>query len=232
MNTCFVDCRISEFELNNLYKENLNIIQIPKSPHLYDSICAHPDIQVNITSNSNIILASNSLLDISKLPSEINIKYSKNKLVEKYPNNIFLNAITLKEYFIHNLKYTDEILLSSVQNKELINIKQGYSKCSCCIVSDSALITSDIGIYNSLKPYNIDLLLVPSGDIILPGLSYGFIGGSSGLIAKDKLAFFGNLKNHSYEQEIKNFLFKHNVEPIYLSDSKLIDRGSILTLFD
>ena len=232
MNTCFVDCRISEVELHNLYKENLNIIQIPKSPHLYDSICAHPDIQVNITSSSSIILASNSYLDTSKISSNIDIKYSKNKLEEKYPKNIFLNAVNLKDYFIHNLKYTDEVLLSSVQNKELINIKQGYSKCSCCIISDSALITSDIGIYNSLKPYNIDTLLVPAGDIKLPGLSYGFIGGCSGLIAEDKLAFFGNLKNHNYEKEVKDFLFKHNVEPIYLCDSKLIDRGSILTLLD
>ncbi|MGL4655624.1 MAG: DUF6873 family GME fold protein [Sarcina sp.] len=232
MNTCFVDCRINDTELNNLYKENLNIIQIPKSPHLYDSICAHPDIQVNITSNSNIILASNSTLDISKIPNEISINFSKKKLEEKYPNNIFLNALNLKDYFIHNLKYTDEVLLSSIQNKELINIKQGYSKCSCAVISDNALITSDVGIYNSLKPYNIDVLLVPAGDILLPGLSYGFIGGSCGLIAKDKLAFFGSLKNHSYGKEVKEFLFKHSVEPIYLSSSKLIDRGSILTLID
>ncbi|WP_297519213.1 DUF6873 family GME fold protein [uncultured Clostridium sp.] len=231
MNTCFVDYRISDLELSNLYKENLNIIQIPKSPHLYDSINGHPDIQVNITSNSSIILASNSNLEISNIAlKNISITYSKNKLVEKYPNNIFLNAVNLENYFIHNLKYTDEILLSKVQEKELINIKQGYSKCSCCIVSDNALITSDAGIYNSLKPYNIDVLFIPAGDISLPGLSYGFIGGSCGLISKDKLAFFGNLKNHSYEKEVKEFLFKHSVKPIYLCDTPLIDRGSILTL--
>ncbi|MGL5066689.1 MAG: DUF6873 family GME fold protein [Sarcina sp.] len=231
MNTCFIDCRISDIELNNLYKENLNIIQIPNSPYLYDSINAHPDIQVNITSNSSIILAKNSSLDTASLSAlNISVTHSKNELEKKYPKNIFLNAINLPNYFIHNLKYTDEKLLSLVQDKELINIKQGYSKCSCCIVSDNALITSDIGIYNSLKPYDIDLLLIPTGDITLPGLSYGFIGGSCGLISKNKLAFLGNLKNHTYEKEVKDFLFKHNVEPIFLSDSKLIDRGSILTL--
>lgn len=228
MNTCFVDCRITEKELSKLHKENLNIVQIPKSPHLYDAICAHPDIQVNITSNSSIILAKNSLLD--KDIDGIFIEHSKNNLCEKYPNNIFLNAINLKDYFIHNLKYTDEILLRKNKSKTLIDIKQGYSKCSCAVVSDRALITSDIGIYNSLKPYPIDVLLIPSGDICLPGLSYGFIGGSCGLISKDKMAFFGNLSNHAYGNDIKQFLSKHNVEPIYLSENKLLDRGSILTL--
>ncbi|MGL4990731.1 MAG: DUF6873 family GME fold protein [Sarcina sp.] len=230
MNTCFIDCRITEKEFSILNKENLNIIKIPKSPYLYDSICAHPDIQVNISSNNEIVVAKNSLLDL-KLLKNFQTCYSDKDLEDKYPKNIFLNAISLEKYFIHNLKYTDSILLEKNKNKEFINIKQGYSKCSCAIVNDNAIITSDLGIYNTLAKYPIDLLLIPSGDIVLSSLPYGFIGGSCGLISKDKMAFFGNLSNHLYGKDIKNFLFKHNVEPIYLSDSKLIDRGSILTVF-
>lgn len=228
MNTCFVDCRITQEELSRLHKENLNIIQIPKSPHLYDSICAHPDIQVNISSKNEIIIAKNSLLDTSLL-NKLNFQYSQNELFDKYPKNIFLNAVSLKDYFIHNLKHTDQVLLEKNKHKHLINIKQGYSKCSCAIVNDNALITSDIGIYNSLKEYPIDVLLIPSGDIILDGLPYGFIGGTCGLISDDKMVFFGNLSHHSYGDEIKAFLSKHDVEPIYLSENRLIDRGSILT---
>lgn len=230
MNTCFVDCRITEKEFNILNKENLNIIKIPKSPYLYDSICAHPDIQVNISSNNEIVIAKNSLLNINLLKN-FKTYYSNKNLENKYPKNIFLNAINLEKYFIHNLKYTDSVLLEQNKTKELINIKQGYSKCSCAIVNDNALITSDLGIYNTLSKYPIDLLLIPSGDITLKSLPYGFIGGSCGLIAEDKMAFFGNLSKHSYGEDIKNFLFKHNVKPIYLSESKLIDRGSLLTIF-
>lgn len=231
MNTCFVDSRISEKELNTLYRKNLNIILTPKSPQLYSSISAHPDIQVNIISNSKIIIAKDSKLSLScnSLP-EISIITSKKLLAPKYPDNIFLNGVNLKDFFIHNLKHTDENLLSEIQNKNLINIKQGYSKCSVAIVSDKALITSDIGIYNTLKPYPIDVLLIPSGDITLPDLPFGFIGGACGLISNDTLAFFGDLKYHSYKDDIENFLLKHNVKPLYLSDSKLIDRGSILTI--
>ncbi|MFR5264140.1 DUF6873 family GME fold protein [Clostridium sp.] len=232
MNISFVDYRLTEKQMHLLSNEGLNIIKIPKSNNLYDAISGHPDIQLNIINSKKIILAKNSNLSLEILNKHhIEFEYSSKELEEKYPKNIFLNAVNLKNFFIHNLKFTDKNLLKHVSDKELINIKQGYSKCSIAIVNNNALITSDLGIYNALKKYPIDVLLIPAGDIVLPGLSYGFIGGTCGLISEDKMAFFGNLKNHSYGNDIKNFLFKHNVEPIYLDEGKLIDRGSILTLF-
>lgn len=232
MNISFVDYRLTEKQMHLLLNEGLNIIKIPKSNNLYDAISGHPDIQLNIINSKKIILAKNSNLSLEILNKHhIEFEYSSKELEEKYPKNIFLNAVNLKNFFIHNLKFTDKNLLKHVSDKELINIKQGYSKCSIAIVNNNALITSDLGIYNALKKYPIDVLLIPAGDIVLPGLSYGFIGGTCGLISEDKMAFLGNLKNHSYGNDIKNFLFKHNVEPIYLDEGKLIDRGSILTLF-
>lgn len=232
MNISFVDYRLTEKQMHLLLNEGLDIIKIPKSNNLYDAISGHPDIQLNIINSKKIILAKNSNLSLEILNKHhIEFEYSSKELEEKYPKNIFLNAVNLKNFFIHNLKFTDKNLLKHVSDKELINIKQGYSKCSIAIVNNNALITSDLGIYNALKKYPIDVLLIPAGDIVLPGLSYGFIGGTCGLISEDKMAFLGNLKNHSYGNDIKNFLFKHNVEPIYLDEGKLIDRGSILTLF-
>ena len=203
MRTCFVDYRISELEEKKLKDLNVNIIKVPKHPKLYDAIDGHPDIQINIINKNTLLLAKDSSEEL-------------------------FNSI--KNDFIHNLKFTDPKLMESVKGKNLINIKQGYSKCSIAVVSEKALITSDKGIYKALKPYGFDILLIPSGDISLPGLDYGFIGGTCGLISKNKMAFFGNLENHSYGNDIKNFLLKYDVEPIYLSNSKLIDRGSILTI--
>ena len=232
MNISFVDYRLTEKQINLLLDEGLNIIKVPKSNNLYDAISGHPDIQLNIINSKKIILAKNSNLSLETLNQyNIDFEYSSKELEEKYPKNIFLNAVNLKDFFIHNFKFKYKNLLKHVSDKELINIKQGYSKCSIAIVNDKALITSDLGIYNTLKKYPLDVLLIPSGDIILPGLSYGFIGGTCGLISEDKMAFLGDLKNHSYGNDIKDFLFKHNVEPIYLDEGKLIDRGSILTLF-
>ena len=116
------------------------------------------------------------------------------------------------------------------KDKTLINVKQGYTKCSCLPVSKKALITSDIGIYKTLLKYDFDILLVPPGDIILEGLNYGFIGGTGGLIENNKMVFFGSLEHYTYGSEVKAFLKKYNVTPIYLSDNKLYDRGSIFVI--
>ena len=107
--------------------------------------------------------------------------------------------------------------------------KKGYTKCSVAIVNDNAIITSDFAIAKALTSNNFDVLLLPPGDIILEGLDYGFIGGTCGLVDKNILAFFGTLDKYAYGSEVKEFLKKHKVEPYYLSDLKLTDRGSIIT---
>ncbi|MGG5462516.1 DUF6873 family GME fold protein [Clostridium sp. B9] len=231
MRTCFVDYRITKTEEDNLRKLGVNIIKVPKHPNLYEAIDAHPDIQINILDENSLLIAKNSPKElIESIPKSFNIIKSSLPLEKKYPNNVYLNAVNLKETFIHNTNFTDPVLFEKIKDKKIINIKQGYSKCSIAIVSEKALITSDRGIYNSLKESNLDVLLIPSGDISLPGLNYGFIGGTCGLISPKELAFFGNLERHAYGDSIIAFLKKHGVKPIYLSKDKLVDRGSILTI--
>ena len=131
---------------------------------------------------------------------------------------------------MHKLNYTDPNLISLVNHKKLLNINQGYAKCSTAIVSENAVMTSDMKIGKILKENNIDVLLLPPGDIILPSLDYGFIGGTCGLLDNNTLAFYGDLDMYKYGNEVLSFLRKHNVEPIFLSKSKLIDRGSIFCI--
>ena len=232
---CFVDYRVTKEELLNLSTLNMNPILIPKCSEVYEAINGHPDIQLNILKNkslSQIIVQK----DISKCFKEIlkanSINYiiSKNSLSNTYPGDIILNSLILENYFIHNLKYSDEELLKSQNSKVHINVPQGYTKCSILPVRDNALITSDRGIFESLKDYDFDILLLPPGDILLPSLNYGFIGGVGGMISNDKMAFFGDLDSYKWGAEIRKFLFKYDVLPIALRKGKLIDRGSLLTL--
>ncbi|MDV4150633.1 hypothetical protein R0131_07270 [Clostridium sp. AL.422] len=231
---CFIDYRTTTREKEALNSLNLNIIEIPKCHTVYEAINGHADIQMNILDKKlkKIIINRNIDENFKKKLSDLNIKYieSENSLKETYPSNIFLNALILEDYFVHNLNYSDKNLLKYQTEKTLINVKQGYTKCSCLPVNNKALITSDIGIYKVLSKYGFDILLIPPGDIILKGLNYGFIGGSGGLINDETMAFFGNLKYYKYGYEVKAFLKKHNVNPIYLSDEKLHDRGSIFII--
>ncbi|WP_026886426.1 DUF6873 family GME fold protein [Clostridium beijerinckii] len=232
---CFVDYRITKEELLTLSKLDLKPILIPKCNDVYDAINGHPDIQLNVLKNNSfnkIIIQRNipeKFKEILKL-NDINYIVSKNTLSNTYPNDIILNSLISENYFIHTLKYSDENLLSSQNSKIHINVPQGYTKCSILPVREKALITSDKGIFSSLKNYDFDILLLPPGDILLPSLNYGFIGGVGGMISNNKMAFFGDLDSYMWGDKIKKFLFKYDILPIALRKGKLIDRGSLLTL--
>jgi len=232
---CFIDYRITKEELFNLSRLKMNPILIPKCSKVYESINGHPDIQLNILKNNSydkIIIQKDISQDFKELLKLNNINYiiSKKSLSNTYPNDIILNSLILENYFIHNLKFTDENLLKSQSKKVHINVPQGYTKCSILPLRDNALITSDKGIFEALKDYDFDILLLPPGDILLPSLNYGFIGGVGGMISNDKMAFFGDLDSYKWGYEIKKFLFKYDISPIALRKGKLIDRGSLLTL--
>lgn len=232
---CFVDYRISDEEYNNLSLLNVEIIKVPKCNLVYEAIDGHPDIQINILQNNNnvqLIVQKDIPEHFKKILTSNNLNYivSKNSLSNTYPHDIFLNGLNLKNYFIHNLKYSDENLLNTQRNKSLISVPQGYTKCSILPLNEKAIITSDKGIYNVLKNYDFDILLLPPKDIILPSLDYGFIGGTGGMIGESRMVFFGDLRFYEYGEMVTKFLYKYDIEPIFLRSGKLIDRGSILTI--
>ena len=229
MNKILVDYRIADVERLNLLKLNFEVIMCPPCENLYKAVCGHPDMLVHFIDEKKLLVHNNmSKSFISTLKSfGINVILSKQKLEIDYPKDIILNALNIKNYFVHTLAFTDKNLLNCIHSKKLINVKQGYSKCSTAIVSDSAIITSDKGICSALLDEGLDVLLLPPGDILLPGLSYGFIGGCCGLLNKSLLAIYGNLDFYLYGNEVKSFLTKHGVEPVYLRNGKLIDRGSM-----
>ena len=227
---CFVDYRTTENEINSLKKLNYDVIKIPKDNNLYEAINGHTDIQLNILNKHTLIVNKNINLSFKQLLETKNINFieSDNVLSSKYPSNISLNAYITDNYLVHNLKFTDKKILDYCKNKKNINVNQGYTKCSILPLREKAIITNDAGIYNTLKSEDFDILLLPFGDIELSGFNYGFIGGVGGMISSDSMAFFGSLDNYTFGNEVKNFLYKYDIKPIYLSNTKLIDRGSLL----
>ena len=135
---CFVDYRVTKEELLSLSRLNMNPILIPKCNEVYEAINGHPDIQLNILKNkssSQIIVQKNISQCFKEVLKVNNINYivSKKSLSNTYPADIILNSLILENYFIHNLKYSDEELLKSQNSKVHINVPQGYTKCSVCL---------------------------------------------------------------------------------------------------
>ena len=231
MKNVIVDYRIQDEEKHYLISNGYNLLICPPSNLLYEAVCGHPDMLLHILDNSIIVhrdMSSKFVQDLNAL--EYEIYKSDLALHSKYPYDICLNALSINNLFIHSINFTDPNLLSLAKDKKFISVKQGYTKCSTCIVNNHAIITSDVSIAKALILEGIDILLLPPGDILLPGLDYGFIGGATGLIEDNVLAFYGHLDHHLYGKEIIKFLNKHRVEPVFLRNGKLIDRGSIFRI--
>lgn len=144
-------------------------------------------------------------------------------------NERSLNISYNNRYFFHNEKFKIECIYKSIlKEKNFINIKQGYSNCSM-ICFENSIITSDVGIYNSLKK-DFDIHLVTTDGISLNGYENGFIGGTCGFISKDKLLFYADVTKYRDYDIIKLVSKDNNVDLIFPKDEEFVDLGSIISL--
>ncbi len=196
-----------------------NSLQVPVAHHI-DMMALPIEDKVLVTPKTEFV---------SKYFPGKEIVVTAEHLSPKYPGDVLLNAVLLSYYLICNTStIAKEILeIADEQGKTVIHVNQGYTKCSTCVVSDTAIITEDKSIYEACKD-RLDVLLIQKGAVELLGYDYGFIGGASALI-DDTVYFFGNIEVHPNYEAIKQFIAKHNKKIVSLSkDEKLIDIGGII----
>lgn len=231
-----IDGRAPEDILNKLESLGIECIKTNACSSVYSSISYHPDIQMHPLGGNRIIVSPEMHESLSKKLQKFNFNIicGSTHLKSNYPEDIAYNVARIGPYCLHNLKYTDPVLKKHLEEKGLtfINIKQGYSKCSISVISNSAIITSDAGIHKAASENRIDSLLISPDSIQLAGQSHGFIGGCTGLITPDILAVTGSLEKHPDYSNIKMFLAKHGVKMVNLSDSSPIDLGSLIPLLE
>ena len=142
----------------------------------------------------------------------------------EYPHYIGLNCARVGKYLICAAKYSHPLIVGDNSDIiDIIDVKQGYARCSTCVVRD-AIITADRGIY---EQFPAEKLLIEAGHSELYGYDHGFIGGCSGFF-ENKLLFTGDIKSHPDYKKIKDFCDCRSVEIVSLSQEKLRDYGGIL----
>lgn len=230
-----VDRYATEEIFNTLEKLNINYYKSAELDFLYKPVCTHPDMQIHFIDESCAVAAP-SVFNYYKniLPEYIQIYKGDRDPGSTYPYDCAYNVAKMGKRVIGNHLYTDKVIQRIYQDMdyEFINVKQGYTKCNLCVVDENTAITEDIGIYNTLKQHEIDVLKVPAGEIGLKFFEYGFIGGASGKITPEKLCFCGDITKLKYFDEINDFLSKKPVDIICLSQTKPADFGSVLYLND
>ncbi len=188
--------------------------------NLAEPVSYHPDM--SLCRIGDCFVCSPESYDYYKKIIGQNLIKGKTSLNCNYPNDIAYNVLVYGENAFGKEEYIDPVLkeILKEQNIKIINVNQGYAKCSCA-VSNKGIITADEGIYAELIKKGINALKITPGFVELSGYDYGFVGGASGEI-DGILTFFGDITKHPDLKKIENFC-----EFEFLCDFTLTDVGTI-----
>lgn len=222
--------------IDEVEKLGINVIKCVESEELPYKERYHTDMQVHNCGYDTFFLRNScSILKnkIREIHSNAKVQIIEKQTNNKYPNNILLNGAFTGDYYICKKVHSDKNLLLWYINNgiKIIDVNQGYARCSTAIISNNAIITDDEAIYQACKNYNnIDVLKISKGSIKLNGYNYGFIGGCCFKADKSSLIFFGNPKLHTDYENIKAFCRNYNVELIAINSGILTDIGGVVTI--
>jgi len=219
-------------EIDALKKLSIDVIEVKKNSLFPNMEACHADLRAHHLGDDKIVVYKEDV-ELAKALTERGFKVieAQNELCGKYPKSVALNALRIGKILLCSKNNIDGAISKYAEqnNLEIIDCKQGYSRCATCIVSENAVITADKSVYNALSS-RLDVLLISQGGIRLADTDEGMLGGASALIDKNTLAFCGNIKEHPDYLRIEKFLKKHNVKAVCLTNKKLLDVGSIIVL--
>ncbi len=196
------------------------------------SLSTHPDLQIHFVDDCTAVCGC-GLSDYYKalLTDRIEILEGNSKVGNTYPENCAYNIVRLGDFVICNTKISDKKILEiyKKQNKTIIHVNQGYTKCSICPIDKDIFITEDIGIYNTINGNKkLKSVLIPRLNVRLDGFDYGFIGGATGIYG-NTLLLCGKIPDTKEGEVLLSFLTKNHIKYIELSSDSLYDYGSILS---
>ena len=221
--------------ISALESMGIKTVPPPVAKYLPKEINYHADMCL-LHLGGNVVLCSEFNADFHEhlIKCGISPTYLLDKLGQTYPYDVLLNVCFLKNKLICNKKTCDPSIVTYAVNNgfKVIDVNQGYTKCSIAVVDENSIITSDKGIAKECEKHDVDCLLIAPGQIELEGYEYGFIGGTCGKIAKDKIFFTGDINMHSDSERIAQFLKQKDVEPIFIKGKPLVDIGGILPIIE
>ena len=215
----------------------------------YLSSLAHPALRTYLENAGHVIHNFPELRTVSRLvanhpdvllcklgtkPESPIYEGAPNELSPLYPGDCRYNAACTGKFFIHKLDVTDAGLLNAAKAScgdelQLIDVCQGYAKCSTVIVDENSIITYDKGIAKPCEAAGMNVLLVEPGFVKLRGANTGFIGGASGRV-DGEIVFNGDLSAHPNFREITAFIEAQGLGCKWFESYELEDIGSIITV--
>jgi len=218
-----------------LEKQGIKVISVGSSALLPEPVQAHADMLCHPLGGRRVVVAKREkklLVNLKQFGFQT--RESASVIAGSYPNDSPLNAARVGNRLIANPRVLDKTIRDDCFSNhiKIVEVRQGYAKCSVAVVDEHSIITSDHGIAVAASKEGIEVLKIQPGYIRLPGYSYGFIGGSCGLIGRNRMAFAGNPNCHPDFYKIKEFLDRRKIEIIALSKDSLLDIGGMILLME
>lgn len=232
MKKIVIASKLSENAADYLKNAGVEVLSFPDNPNIDKRVAHHSDLSFFFDGNDTLFIANemSEYADLLKSYCQ-NVVVIKKELEKEYPKDVLLNCVCVGKNFICNSETVSDEIFDKMKNSgyNIVDVKQGYTKCSVVPVSDNAIITDDESIYAECVKSGIDVLKVSKGSVILHGFDYGFIGGATGKISEREIIFNGDITKHPDYKEIDLFLKKYGIKAISFN-GKLEDIGSIIPI--
>ena len=226
-------CKILQ---NGIKSLGINALFMPDNPYVDPRLSGHADLSVLHLGGNRLLLApylKRSSFSQQMEDRGFDIRFADIEQSALYPNAAQMNVCILGNNVIYNPQTGSDAIVKylTIGNGAIqVSSRQGYSRCSVCVVNDNAIITADEGICRSAKAHGVDVLKIRPGYIDLPGFDYGFIGGASFKLSDTKLAFTGGLDKHPDAERIIEFASLHNIDIVYITDKPAFDIGGAIPI--
>ncbi len=192
----------------------------------YPSVAMHADVHACRAGEHLIVCPK--VYDHLVAEGATGIKKGVNAIGSHYPSTCSYNALITQDYFIHNTRWTDPVVFEESLKRQVILVKQGYSRCTTLEIKRGVFVTSDPGIYEVLQKRSIQVYLISGDTIGLKDQEHGFIGGCAGVDLQGKLWLYGSLSYHPFGQTLRNLCAQLEIVVIELLDEPLVDVGGLI----
>ncbi|MBQ2696162.1 MAG: hypothetical protein IJF61_02545 [Clostridia bacterium] len=227
-----VDCRYFDAVSASFGTGRILLPSVP-CKELDEPVSCHPDMVLFAPEKGTLICAKEVFEDYQKLlsPYGVRLVQGKSNLMRDYPKDIAYNVLYTSVGAFARFDSTDARVTDFLEKQKVQkhNVNQGYARCST-VSFGAAVITADTTISEAGKAAGLSVLKINSGFVSLPGYDYGFLGGASGVLEDNTVAFFGDLSTHPDGEKIRRFISENGYVCSDVPGTPLLDIGTIFCI--
>ncbi|MEE0867100.1 MAG: hypothetical protein UIL37_02215 [Clostridia bacterium] len=214
--------------------ENATVITPPPIASLPYSMRRHADLGICIISEKTAVCPPDTCAYYNNVLSRYGYRIieGKKSIGSNYPKDCAYNVGIVGKRCFMKKSACDSILLEELikAGMEIVNVNQGYSKCSLCALDENTIITADESIKKAAEGLGMKVFFTSNKGIVLEGFQNGFIGGCLGKLDAKTLLSHGNLSMLEEGNTLLKNLNKNGFEVKSIKEGDVIDIGSVIPL--